>query len=71
MVLNPHKTKDLIVSISMTVSTPHGDCLTVLSWVSIRASPNLDILGVKFDSKLSFKDHVRGMFPVSLRELQF
>ena len=36
---------------------PHGDL--VLSGVSIRASTNLDILDVKFDSKLTFEDHVR------------
>ena len=41
------------------MSPPHGDL--VLSGVSIRASPNLDILGVKFDSKLTFEDHVRGI----------
>ena len=29
--------------------------------VSIRASPNLDILGVKFDSELTFEDHVCGI----------
>ena len=38
------------------MNPPHGD--SVLSRVSIRASPNLDILGVKFDSKLTFDDHV-------------
>ena len=31
------------------------------SGVSISASPNLDILGVKFDSKLTFEGHVRGI----------
>ena len=41
------------------VSPPHGDL--VLSWISIRASANLDILGVKFDSKITFEDHVRGI----------
>ena len=45
-----NKTKALVVSISRTVSPPHGDL--VLSGVSIRASPNLDIIGVKFESKL-------------------
>ena len=39
----------------------HGDL--VLSGVSIRASPSLDILGVKFDSKLTFEDNVRGIVP--------
>ena len=41
------------------MSPPHGDL--VLSGVSILASPNLDILGVKFDSKHTFEDHVRGI----------
>ena len=39
------------------MNPPHDDL--VLSWVSIRASPNPDILGMKFDSKLTFEDHVR------------
>ena len=33
----------------------------VLSGVSISAIPNLDILGVKFASKPTFEDHVRGI----------
>ena len=53
----------------MTLSNPHSDM--VLSGVSIPASPNRDILFVKFDSKLTFEDHVRGIVPVSLRELIF
>ena len=43
----------------MTVNPPHGDL--VLSGVSIRDSPNFEILNVKFDSKLTFEDHVRGI----------
>ena len=38
---------------------PHYDL--VLSEVSIQARPNLDILGVKFGSKLSFEVDVRGI----------
>ena len=61
MILNPNKTKGLVV-----VNPPYGDLF--LSEVSIRASPNLDILGVKFDSKLTFEDHVHGIVSrVSLR----
>ena len=41
------------------MNPPHGDL--VLSEVSICASPNLDILGVKFDRRLTFEDHVRGI----------
>ena len=59
MILNPNKTMALVVSRSRTVSPSHGDL--VLSGVSIRASPSLDILGVKFDSRFTFDDHVRGI----------
>ena len=44
----------------------HGNL--VLSGVSIRDSRNVDILGVKFDSKLAFEDHVRGILSQSLSE---
>ena len=59
MMQNPNKIKATVVSRSRTVSSPQGDL--VFLGVSIRASPNLDILGVQFDSKLTFKDHVRGI----------
>ena len=48
-----------MVSRSRTVNPPHGDL--VLSGVSSCACPNLNILGVKFDSRLTFEDHVRGI----------
>ena len=41
------------------MSPPHGDLL--LYGVSIRASSNLDVLVVKFESKLIFEDHVLGI----------
>ena len=41
------------------MNAPHGDL--VLSGVSICSSPNLDILGVKFVSRLTFEDRVRGI----------
>ena len=69
MILNPTKMKALVVSRSRTVSPPHGDL--VLSGVSIWASPNLDILGMKFDIKLAFETISMVLFPVSLRELIF
>ena len=59
MILNPNKTKVLVVSRSRTVNPPHGDL--VLSGVSICATPNLGILGFKFDSGFTFEDHVRGI----------
>ena len=42
MILNPNKTKDLVVSRSRTVNLPHGDL--VFSGVSIRASTWLSVL---------------------------
>ena len=60
VILNPNKTKALVVSISRTVSPPNGDL--DFSVVSIWASPNLEILGAKFDSKLTIEDHVYGIF---------
>ena len=49
MILNPNKTKILVVCRSGTVNPPRGDLF--FSGVSICASPNLDILGVKFDTR--------------------
>ena len=57
LILNPNKTKGLVDSRSRTVNHPHGDLF--VSGVSICASPNFDIIDVKFDSKLTFEDHVR------------
>ena len=51
VVLNPNKTKVLVVSRSMTLNPRHGDL--VQSGVSICVSFNLDVRGVKFDSRLS------------------
>ena len=59
MILNSNKTKAIVVSSSRTVNPPHG--ALVLSGVSIRVSFSLDILWVKFDSKLTFKDHAHGI----------
>ena len=55
MILNPNKTKAVVVSRSRTVNPPHGDL--ALSGISICASPNLYILGVKFNNWLTFEDH--------------
>ena len=51
MILSSNKTKALVISRSRTVNPPFGDL--VLSGVYIQASPNLDILGIKFGSKLT------------------
>ena len=56
---DPNKTGGSVVSRSRTANPPHGNL--VFSGVSICASPNLDILRVKFGSKLTFEDHVRGI----------
>ena len=60
MILNLNKNKYLVISRSKTVNPLHGDL--VLSGVSIRESPNLDTLGVKFDSNLIILDHVCSIF---------
>ena len=61
--------KALVVSRYRTVNPPQGDL--VLSLVYVHASPNLDILGVKFDSRsLTFEDHVRGIVFVAMREME-
>ena len=49
----------IVISRFRTVNLPYGDL--VLSGVPKWASPNLNILGFKFDSKLTFEDHVRGI----------
>ena len=59
MILNPNKTKALVVSRPFTVNTSHDDL--VLSGIFICTSPNLDVLGVKFDNRLIFENHVRGI----------
>ena len=67
MILIPTKTKALVVSRSRTANIPHGD-LVLSAWSFHFASPNLDILGVKFYSKITFEDRVHGIAsPVSKR----
>ena len=58
-ILNTNKAKVSVASRNRTVNPPHVDL--VLSGVFICASPNLDIFGVKFDNRLTFEDHVRGI----------
>ena len=59
MIVYPNRTKALVISRSRIVNPPRGDL--VLSVVSICAGPNFNILGMQFDNKLTFEDHVRGM----------
>ena len=69
MMLNPNKTKTLMVNRSWTVNHPLGDL--VLFGVSICAGLNFDILGLKFDSRLTFEDHVRGIVAQRIFILRF
>ena len=57
--LNPNKTKALVVSRSRTVNPPDGDL--VLSVVFICTSPKPLCSWCEFDRRLTFKDHVRGV----------
>ena len=59
MILNHKKKKAKVGRWSRTVNPPYSDL--VLYGASIQAGPNLDNFGVKFDSKLTFEDHMRGI----------
>ena len=59
MLLNPKKSKALVVSRSRIVYPPHGDL--GLAGVPILSNPSLDILGVRFDCRLTFESHVLGV----------
>ena len=50
------------------LSDPVTSVDLILSGISIRASPNIDIHGVRFDSKLTFEVHVRGIVYSCLSE---
>ena len=65
MKLNASKTKTMIVSRSRTMH-PQSPPLTIDGTV-LKESDNLDILGVTFDSKLTFEKHLR---PVSIAASQ-
>ena len=51
----------LIISRSSTVKHPHVDLHGLVCGFHSLHSPNLDILGIMFNSKLTFEDHVRGI----------
>ena len=70
MILNPNKTKALVVSRSRTVNPPHND-LDLSALVSICASPNLDILDAKLTAGSSSNTMCVVLSPVSLKELVF
>ena len=69
MILNPNKTKALVVSRSKTMCPSHGDL--VLSGVYIPSSPNLGILGVNLTASSASKTMCVVFFQVSLSELAF
>ena len=68
MILNPNKTKALVVSKSRTVSLPMGNKL-VMSDVSILASPNLYIILINMTASSPLRSCALCL--VSLRELVF
>ena len=59
MKLNAKKTKSLIVSRSRTVNPPHPQVL--VSGCPINNSDHLTVLGVNFDSKFNFIDHLKSI----------
>ena len=59
MKLNASKTKTMIVSRSRTMH-PQSPQLTIDGTV-LKESDDLDILGVRFDSKLTFEKHLRSV----------
>ena len=60
MKLNASKTKTMIVSRSRTMH-PQLPTLTIDGTV-LKESDDLDILGVTFDSKLTFEKHLRSVY---------
>ena len=67
MKLNPGKTKSLIVSRSRTSTPQHG--FYILDGIRIDNRASLKILGVEFDSKLTFESHLRSIASASSRNI--
>ena len=67
--LNASKTKTMIVSRSHTMH-PQSPPLTIDGTV-LKESDNLDILGVTFDSKLTFEKHLRSVSRAASQRLGF
>ena len=67
MKLNASKTKTMIVSRSLTMH-PQSPPLTIDSTV-LKESDDLDILGVTFDSKLTFEKHLRSVYRAASQRL--
>jgi hypothetical protein len=67
MLLNPKKTKSLIISRSRTVVPPHASLS--FDGVPIEDRSVLRILGVEFDTKLTFEEHVRHVVTSTARKI--
>ena len=67
MKLNATKTKTLLVSRSRTSQPVHGDL--ILGGCSLSVSDSLKILGIRFDSKLTFEAHIRDVVASASRSL--
>ena len=67
MKLNPSKTKTLIIGRSRTVQPEHGEL--ILDGTVLSVSESLVILGVRFDSKLTFEAHVRDVVSTASRSV--
>ena len=59
MRLNPSKSRSLVVSRSRTLEPPHPDL--IVDGETIENCSSIKLLGVIFDSKLSFEDHLRSV----------
>ena len=59
MKLNPSKTQSMIVSRSRTVNPPHPDLF--IDGTQLVTSESFKILGVLFDSKFTFEQHLRSV----------
>ena len=67
MTLNPSKTKSLVVSRSRTAYPVHGSLS--LDGAIVKESSVLEILGVKFDSKFLFEEHIRSIAKLAMSKV--
>jgi hypothetical protein len=67
MMLNPKKTKSLVVSRSRTSMPPHSPL--VFDGVVVEEVSVLKILGVLFDAKLTFEEHIRRLVSECSRKI--
>ena len=67
MLVNPSKTKAMVISRSRTIAPPYPDL--VLNGTVIDMVKELRVLGVVLDSKLTFESHVRCVAAAASRKL--